>query len=113
MKHVSVNKFRCGTGRPYRGESAYDGDSKANDGHVEGLSCRETSLLQEVGRVSTESVTIECLNQVDTDGDKCPLEVGALKAGPVRHSRFNFALMFSCHHNQSDGLVKVEVDVSG
>lgn len=99
-------------GCSYRKEAAYYGHGKSSDGHVEGLNSGQASLFKEISRISTERISIESLNTVDSNDDNCPAKIGALKASPVRRLCINGALILSCDYHQSNILLDVEVDVS-
>lgn len=100
-------KLRCS----YREEAAYYGHSKAADSHVKRLSGWQASLLKEIGRISTERIAVEGLNDVDANDNNRPAQIGPLKAGPIGCRRIDRALMFRCDYHQGDILLNVEVDV--
>lgn len=95
----------------YREEATYYGDSKAGDGHIEGLCSWQASLLKEIGRVSTERIAIKSLDTVDTNDDHCPAKISGIKTSSIRRLLINLALMLRCDYYQGKILLEIEVDV--
>lgn len=96
----------------YREEAANDGNCKANNGQVECLCGWNTSLLQKVGRVSTERVAVERLDRVDAENNQGAAKIDALEAGNVGRLTLDSALVLSGYNHQINVLVEVVIDVT-